>query len=62
MELLRTYNFEPQFPEVTDEQAVNILGVEGALWDGIRLLTQPHGLADVSPAFGGQRNRMSPKS
>lgn len=32
MELIRTYNFEPQFPEVTDEQAVNILGVEGALW------------------------------
>ena len=32
MELLRTYNFEPQFPEVTDEQAVNILGVESALW------------------------------
>ena len=31
-ELVKTYNFEPYFFEVTDAEAQAILGVEGALW------------------------------
>jgi hexosaminidase len=30
--LIKTYTFEPQYSEVTAEQAGNILGVEAALW------------------------------
>jgi hexosaminidase len=32
MELIKTYAFEPQFLEVSDEEAANIMGVETALW------------------------------
>lgn len=31
-ELIRTYSFEPQFADVTDEQAANIIGIEAPLW------------------------------
>ena len=31
-ELKRTYTFEPQFRGLSDEEARNIMGVEGALW------------------------------
>jgi len=32
IQLARTYGFEPQFKEITDEQAQNILGIEAPLW------------------------------
>ncbi len=32
VELLRTYNFEPHYPELSQTEAANILGVEAPLW------------------------------
>jgi len=32
IQLARTYGFEPQFKEITDEQAKNIIGIEAPLW------------------------------
>jgi hexosaminidase len=31
-ELIKTYTFEPQFPQISDEQAANLIGIEAALW------------------------------